>query len=93
MPGWKVATAGFISGALAPCVNTPLDTIKTRLQRSSQVPGQSELQRARIIFTRLVQREGLMALYRGCLPRVLRSGPAQAVSFSVYEFVKSLITS
>lgn len=93
LAGWKVTAVGFAAGIAAPLGNTPLDTLKTRLQRSTPLPGQSEFQRARIILADCVREEGIAALYRGCLPRVLRAAPAQAVTFTIYEAVKKYLSS
>lgn len=90
--GWEISGIGFLSGVAAPCTNTPIDTIKTRLQRSSPIPGVSEFQRAKLILTEMIRTQGVASLYRGCLPRVLRAGPAQAVTFTVYERIKTYLT-
>lgn len=36
----------------------------------------------------LVKEEGTAALYKGITPRIMRVAPGQAVTFTVYEFIK-----
>jgi solute carrier family 25 (mitochondrial citrate transporter), member 1 len=45
LPGWQTAVIGLISGAMGPMSNAPIDTIKTRLQKTPAEPGETGLQR------------------------------------------------
>lgn len=40
----------------------------------------------------MIKEEGAAALYKGITPRIMRVAPGQAVTFTVYEFVKELLT-
>jgi solute carrier family 25 citrate transporter 1 len=74
---------------LGPFANAPIDTIKTRIQRSSsQEKGWS---RFKTVTVELVRKEGYLALYKGLLPRLMRVGVGQAVTFASYEKIKILI--
>jgi solute carrier family 25 citrate transporter 1 len=41
LPGWQTTVIGLVSGAMGPLSNAPVDTIKTRLQRTPAEPGTS----------------------------------------------------
>lgn len=88
-PSYQTAGIGLISGAIGPMCNAPIDTIKTRLQNSTRLPGESGLRRSFVIVVDLLRTEGVRAFYKGLTPRVIRVAPGQAVTFTVYEFVKS----
>ena len=92
---WK-QTGGFVGGGIAGIVSKtvvmPFDVIRKRLQ----VQGPS---RHRYVFTKIpfypstmtfigttlhiVKREGILGLYKGLLPALLKSGPSSAVIFLV----------
>ncbi|RUP48485.1 mitochondrial carrier protein-domain-containing protein [Jimgerdemannia flammicorona] len=81
--GWRERRNG------CPLSNAPIDTIKTRIQRSSSTePG---WRRFMEVITEIVRKEGWPAFYKGLTPRLLRVAPGQAVTFMVYEKVKGWI--
>lgn len=90
LPSWETSCIGLVSGAIGPFSNAPLDTIKTRLQkdRSTDSQGRSGFARIATIGSQLIKEEGFRALYKGITPRVMRVAPGQAVTFTVYEFVR-----
>lgn len=45
LPGYQTMFIGLVSGAMGPLSNAPIDTIKTRLQKTPAEPGQSAVQR------------------------------------------------
>ena len=45
LPGYQTMIIGLVSGAMGPLSNAPIDTIKTRLQKTPAEPGQSAVQR------------------------------------------------
>ncbi|KJA20417.1 hypothetical protein HYPSUDRAFT_811821 [Hypholoma sublateritium FD-334 SS-4] len=87
LPSYQHMMIGLISGAMGPFSNAPIDTIKTRLQKSPAVPGQSALQRIVAIGADMWRTEGVRSFYKGITPRVLRVAPGQAIVFAVYERV------
>ncbi|KAL1934259.1 hypothetical protein VTP01DRAFT_6441 [Rhizomucor pusillus] len=87
LPSYQTLVIGGISGAMGPCCNAPIDTIKTRIQKSSVSTG-SAWQRFTIVTSEIYKKEGFRAFYKGLTPRVLRVAPGQAVTFVVYEKVK-----
>uniref|UniRef100_A0A060TI63 ARAD1D36432p n=1 Tax=Blastobotrys adeninivorans TaxID=409370 RepID=A0A060TI63_BLAAD len=93
LPSWQTSIIGLISGALGPLSNAPLDTIKTRMQREHGHSTESGLSRFMRISRQLVHEEGTAALYRGITPRIMRVAPGQAVTFTVYEYMRTLLES
>ncbi|RMZ83043.1 hypothetical protein DV738_g1317, partial [Chaetothyriales sp. CBS 135597] len=91
LPSWQTTIIGLISGAVGPFTNAPIDTIKTRLQKTPAQPGQTAIQRISLIARDMFRQEGPKAFYKGITPRVMRVAPGQAVTFTVYEFLKSNI--
>ena len=61
---------------MGPLANNPIDTLKTRIQRTRILPG-SELeklngfQRGFRLFNDVLKNEGWRAFYKGLLPRVM----------------------
>lgn len=91
LPSYQHLVLGGVSGAMGPLSNAPIDTIKTRIQRSS-APG-SGFERFKTVTSEIMRKEGFFAFYKGLTPRLLRVAPGQAVTFMVYERVKSIIDS
>lgn len=88
LPSWQVLILGGVSGAMGPLSNAPIDTIKTRIQRTPSKPGETAMGRFKTCVTGIIQNEGYMAFYKGLTPRLLRVAPGQAITFMVYEKVK-----
>ncbi|ODV95393.1 hypothetical protein PACTADRAFT_50120 [Pachysolen tannophilus NRRL Y-2460] len=91
LPSWETSCIGLISGALGPLSNAPLDTIKTRMQRERGIQNENGLARFTRISKKLIQEEGARALYKGITPRIMRVAPGQAVTFTVYEYMKGVL--
>ncbi|GEQ68155.1 hypothetical protein JCM33374_g1822 [Metschnikowia sp. JCM 33374] len=92
LPSWETSLIGLFSGALGPLSNAPLDTIKTRLQKTTFASNESGWMRIVKIGRQLVKEEGIHALYKGITPRIMRVAPGQAVTFTVYEFMKGVLS-
>ncbi|KAF9510456.1 hypothetical protein BS47DRAFT_1300158 [Hydnum rufescens UP504] len=91
LPSYQHMAIGLISGACGPFSNAPIDTIKTRLQKATAVPGESAITRITNIAGDMWKQEGVKSFYKGITPRVLRVAPGQAIVFAVYERVRGLI--
>jgi solute carrier family 25 citrate transporter 1 len=87
LPSYQHLVLGGVSGAMGPISNAPIDTIKTRIQKSNE-PG-SGWHRFKTVTTEIFTKEGYLAFYKGLTPRLLRVAPGQAVTFMVYEKVRS----
>ncbi|KAG7373572.1 mitochondrial carrier protein [Nitzschia inconspicua] len=88
LPSYQSLIIGGLSGGLGPICNNPLDVVKTRLQKQVVIEGKTPK------YTGLVQacmviskEEGVLALWKGITPRLLRIMPGQAITFMTYEFV------
>lgn len=91
VPSYQTSLIGLISGAMGPFSNAPIDTIKTRLQKMPAEAGQSAVDRIRIIAMDMWKQEGVRSFYKGITPRVMRVAPGQAVTFTVYEYLKGIL--
>jgi solute carrier family 25 (mitochondrial citrate transporter), member 1 len=91
LPSYQTMFIGLISGAMGPFSNAPIDTIKTRLQKTPAEPGQSAISRITAIAGDMWKQEGVRSFYKGITPRVMRVAPGQAVTFTVYEYLKGLL--
>eukprot|EP00850_Spirogloea_muscicola_P014439 SM000103S09531 [mRNA] locus=s103:412815:416468:- [translate_table: standard] len=80
--------SGFVAGFAGPCATGPFDVVKTRLMAQDRSPGM-EL-RYRGLFhalTRIAAEEGILALWKGLLPRLMRIPPGQAIVWAVADQV------
>lgn len=93
----------MISGSLAGIVSKtgvfPLDVVRKRLQAQGPhrtkyaVPGIPEYSSRVSVFScmrTIVKTEGVLALYKGLFPGLLKAGPASAVNFAVFELSKDV---
>ncbi|TDZ23643.1 Succinate/fumarate mitochondrial transporter [Colletotrichum orbiculare MAFF 240422] len=88
LPSWQTTVIGLVSGAMGPLSNAPIDTIKTRLQKTPAEFGTSAWSRITKISSDMFKQEGFHAFYKGITPRIMRVAPGQAVTFTVYEYLK-----
>ncbi|VDC06510.1 unnamed protein product [Peniophora sp. CBMAI 1063] len=79
--------AGALAGITEHCVMFPVDSIKTRMQVLSASPAAVYTGLGNAV-TRISSTEGLRVLWRGVSSVILGAGPAHAVHFGMYEFVK-----
>ena len=87
IPGYTSMVMGFISGAMGPMCNAPIDIVKTKLQRQRLTLGDKKSNWAlvRSCFMDTYRSGGIRAFYTGLTPRILRVAPGQAVTFVAYE--------
>ena len=79
--------AGSVAGMVGNMVGQPWDTVKVQMQSSSSSPQLGTWAHAR----RLVAQGGVRALYRGAVPPLLSSAPANASTFGGYESALKLM--
>ncbi|CAH0052610.1 unnamed protein product [Clonostachys solani] len=89
LPSYQTTLIGLVSGAMGPLSNAPIDTIKTRLQKTPAEPGSSAWSRISRISAEMFKQEGFHAFYKGITPRIMRVAPGQAVTFTVYEYLRA----
>ncbi|CAM9907838.1 unnamed protein product [Discosporangium mesarthrocarpum] len=91
---WQHMLLGGLSGGIGPCVNNPLDVVKTRLQKQVVIPGQPPKYAGFASAIGIIAREeGIRALWKGLTPRLMRIMPGQAITFMTYEWVSKRLPS
>lgn len=94
LPTQNVAThmtAGAVAGVMEHCIMYPLDSVKTRMQNLSPSPNAAYRGVGEALF-RMVKNEGVLRPVRGMSAVILGAGPAHALYFSCYEYVKDALT-
>lgn len=81
----RTMLAGAVGGVMLWTMIFPADVIKSRIQVQNLDHGMLT------VGLNIVRREGILALYNGLLPSVLRTIPATATLFVVYEYTKKLL--
>ncbi|XP_055371051.1 mitochondrial ornithine transporter 1 [Condylostylus longicornis] len=81
----KTMISGAVGGIALWIAIFPADVIKSRIQIHSLKVGMIPMGLS------IVRSEGVLALYNGLLPTVLRTIPATATLFLVYEYTKKFI--
>jgi len=86
---------GALSGVGAKLVVYPLDTLKKRLQvqglRRHGSTVQPRYRGAMHCLAVVLRTEGVVALYRGTVPTLLKTAPASGITFAVFEWTKRLL--
>ena len=72
-----------MAGAVAASITTPADVIKTRLQIANYTYTSIH-----DCFKKIIKYEGYSALFKGLVPRVLRSAPQFGITLFTYELLK-----
>eukprot|EP00879_Flechtneria_rotunda_P020851 GHRR01021952.1.p1 GENE.GHRR01021952.1~~GHRR01021952.1.p1 ORF type:complete len:207 (+),score=62.28 GHRR01021952.1:857-1477(+) len=88
---WQSTVSGFMAAMLGPTMTNPFDVVKTRMmaqaKASAGAPRYSGFLNA---LTRIPGEEGLLALYKGLLPRLMRIAPGQAIVWTVNDQIVGL---
>lgn len=71
--------SGMTAGFMATTATQPFDLIKTRIQLAKNRTGFTQN------FIDVVQREGLIGLFNGMGPRLVRKSLSSAITWTVYE--------
>ena len=79
---------GAISSTVAQTFAYPLALVRTRLQVQGLQKGGAEYTGMRDCFRKTVAADGVLGLYRGMGPNLLKVIPAVSISYAVYETVK-----
>lgn len=78
--------ASLISGFASTVVSIPIDITKTRLQNMKNNEYSGTLD----VLTKVVRREGVLALWAGFVPYFLRLGPHTIITFLIMEQLNAL---
>mmetsp|Transcript_9160 Transcript_9160/g.27577 ORF Transcript_9160/g.27577 Transcript_9160/m.27577 type:complete len:319 (+) Transcript_9160:122-1078(+) len=79
LDGWENVAVGAATGILTSLFTEPLDVVKTRLMTKMGYANWLDA------FTRTVREEGILALWKGTLPRMVWVAAGSALWYSVYE--------
>lgn len=88
---WQSMISGFLAGTVGPVCTGPFDVVKTRLMAQTQ--GGSDQLKYKGMFDaikRIYGEEGLFALWKGLVPRLMRIPPGQAIMWGVADQVIGL---
>jgi solute carrier family 25 carnitine/acylcarnitine transporter 20/29 len=83
-PKTSAAWAGLASGISQVLAEHPLDTIKIRLQ--SRALAFDVLEGPRAVAAKALSEEGVSALFRGLVPRLLTYAPVKSMLFAQYDY-------
>lgn len=86
---WQSMISGFLAGTAGPVCTGPFDVVKTRLMaqsRSSELKYKGMFHAIRTIYAE----EGILALWKGLLPRLMRIPPGQAIMWAVADQIIGL---
>jgi len=92
LAAWQTLLNGLLAGAVGPCMNCPVDVIKTRMMAQdytdpANVKYKNWHQAARLI----AKEEGIPALWKGLIPRLTRLAPGQAITWTVVMRISSTL--
>ena len=67
-------------------MNIPFDVAKSRIQGPQPVVGQIKYRTCFATMATVAREEGVTALYRGLVPKIMRLGPGGAIMLLVYDY-------
>lgn len=80
--------AGSVGGTVGTLLNTPLDVVKSRIQNTPKVPSMvPKYNWAWPAVGTVLREEGLRALYKGLVPKIVRFCPGGGILLVVYTRV------
>ncbi|RSL40889.1 hypothetical protein CEP53_013095 [Fusarium sp. AF-6] len=83
--------AGSVGGTVGTLLNTPFDVVKSRIQ--STTGAKEALPWVWSGILKVYKEEGVSALYKGLVPKVVRFAPGGGIMLVVYSFMIDLLTS
>lgn len=84
---WQSMISGFLAGTAGPVCTGPFDVVKTRLMAQSRSEGDMKYTGMFHAIKTIYAEEGLLALWKGLLPRLMRIPPGQAIMWGVADQV------
>ncbi|KAL8089746.1 mitochondrial succinate-fumarate transporter 1 [Apium graveolens] len=84
---WQSMISGFLAGTAGPICTGPFDVVKTRLMAQSRSEGDMKYTGMFHAIKTIYAEEGLLALWKGLLPRLMRIPPGQAIMWGVADQV------
>ncbi|KAK7276230.1 hypothetical protein RIF29_17367 [Crotalaria pallida] len=87
---WQSMISGFLAGTAGPICTGPFDVVKTRLMAQSREGGELKYKGMIHAIRTIYAEEGLRALWKGLLPRLMRIPPGQAIMWAVADQIIGL---
>jgi hypothetical protein len=87
--GLQGAVAGALAGMISQVCTTPLDVVRTRLM-AEKSNGMVGIYKMVATFQNIQDDEGLLSLFQGSGPRVIRALLSGSLQFFVYEITQNL---
>lgn len=84
---WQSMISGFLAGTAGPVCTGPFDVVKTRLMAQSRSDGVLKYKGMVHAISTIYGEEGLRALWKGLVPRLMRIPPGQAIMWGVADQV------
>ena len=84
---WQSMISGFLAGTAGPVCTGPFDVVKTRLMAQTRDGGALKYKGMIHAIRTIYAEEGLLALWKGLLPRLMRIPPGQAIMWAVADQV------
>ncbi|CDW58971.1 Mitochondrial 2 oxoglutarate:malate [Trichuris trichiura] len=81
--------ASMISGLATTVTSMPVDMAKTQLQNMQTIDGRPEFRSALDVWTKVIKKEGILALWKGFTPYYFRLGPHTVLTFVFLEQMKT----
>ncbi|KAF5197669.1 Mitochondrial succinate-fumarate transporter [Thalictrum thalictroides] len=82
---WQSMVSGFLAGTVSPIFTGSFDTVKTRLMAQSRPGGDMKYKGMVHAIRTISAEEGILALWKGLLPRLMRIPPGQAIMWAVAD--------
>lgn len=87
---WQSMISGFLAGTAGPVCTGPFDVVKTRLMAQSRHGGELKYKGMIHAIRTIYAEEGLRALWKGLLPRLMRIPPGQAIMWAVADQITGI---
>ncbi|PKU77806.1 Potassium transporter 1 [Dendrobium catenatum] len=87
---WQSMISGFLAGTCGPICTGPFDVVKTRLMAQSKSDGELKYKGMIHAIRTIYVEEGVLALWKGLLPRLMRIPPGQAIMWTVADQITGL---
>lgn len=89
---WQSMISGFVAGLAGPFCTGPFDVVKTRLMAQHRFSEHGSVRYNGMLhaISLIYREEGLLALWKGLVPRLMRIPPGQAIMWAVADQVTGL---
>ncbi|XP_071053617.1 calcium-binding mitochondrial carrier protein SCaMC-2-B isoform X5 [Onthophagus taurus] len=89
---WMLLACGSVSSTLGQLSSYPLALVRTRLQAQVVTPTMDRANMTMTgVFRTIIEREGVLGLYRGITPNFIKVMPAVSISYVVYEYTSRIL--